>query len=112
MTAPKLRKRLPDASNLSTGGSVELAQLSYMNGEAPGGVSGLAPHRSATHSDCPSLSMPTAFSAPHFLPSGSLPHGAMVRYGLGRSLVGATSPAKAGSASSSDAAASARSSGM
>src|SRR4029077_15163989 len=66
-------------------------QLSYWNAEAPGGVSGLAPHRSATQRDSPSLSMATAFSAPHILPSGSLPQGAVVWYGLGRSLVGWTS---------------------
>src|SRR5512145_204169 len=36
MPAPKLVTRFPDESNLSTGGSVDPAQLSYANGEAPG----------------------------------------------------------------------------
>src|SRR5882762_4306818 len=89
--APKLFRRLPDESNLSTGGRLEPAQLSYWNGEAPGGISGFAPHRSATQTDSPSLSIATPFKAPHFLPSGSVPHGATVWYGLGRSLVGWTS---------------------
>src|SRR5882672_3876781 len=91
MPAPKLFTRLPDESNLRTGGRVEPAQLSYWNADAPGGVSGFAPHRSATHTDSPSLSIATAFSAPHVLPCGSFPHGAVVWYGLGRSLVGWTS---------------------
>src|SRR5438445_9809613 len=89
--APKLFRRLPDESNLSTGGRLEPAQLSYWNGEAPGGMSGFAPHRSATQTDSPSLSIATPFSAPHFLPSGRFPQGARVLYGLGRSLVGWTS---------------------
>src|SRR5450759_791863 len=92
MPAPKLFKSLPDESNLRTGDSVEPAQLSYANGEAPGGMSGFAPHRSATQTDSPSLSIATPFRAPHFLPSGSCPHGAVVWYGLGRSLVGWISP--------------------
>src|SRR5713101_2071101 len=91
MPAPKLFRRLPDESNLRTGARLEPAQLSYWNGEAPGGMSGFAPHRSATQTDSPSLSIATPFSAPHFLPSGSFPHGAMVWYGLGRSLVDWTS---------------------
>src|SRR2546427_9589226 len=86
--APKLFRRLPDESNLSTGGRLEPAQLSYWNGEAPGGISGFALHRSATQTDSPSLSIATPFSAPHFLPSGRFPHGAMDWYRLGRSLVG------------------------
>src|SRR6267378_2447337 len=86
--APKLFRRLPDESNLSTGGRLEPAQLSYVNGETPGGTSGFAPHRSATHTDSPSLSIATPFSAPHFLPSGRFPHAVMDWYGLGRSLVG------------------------
>src|SRR5882762_7994186 len=88
MPAPKLFRRLPDESNLSTGGTDEPAQLSYVNGETPGGTSGFAPHRSATQTDSPSLSIATPFRAPHFLPSGRFPHGATDRYGLGRSLVG------------------------
>src|SRR5712691_11618184 len=91
MPAPKDFRRLPDESNLSTAGTDEPAQLSYVNGETPGGTSGFAPHRSATQTDSPSLSIATPFSAPHFLPSGSFPHGAIVWYGLGRSLVGWTS---------------------
>src|SRR6266487_6408215 len=54
----------------------------------PGGTSGFAPHRCATHTDSPSLSIATPFRAPHVLPSGRFPHGAMDWYGLGRSLVG------------------------
>src|SRR6266436_2945060 len=92
MPAPKLFSRLPDESNLRTGGRVEPAQLSYWNADAPGGVSGFAPHRSATQTDSPSLSIATAFSAPHVLPCGSFPHGAVLWYGLGRSLVGWPSP--------------------
>ena len=76
--APKLFRSLPDESNLSTDGSDEPAQLSYVNGDAPGGTSGFAPHRSATQTDSPSLSTATPFRAPHFLPSGRFPHGAMV----------------------------------
>src|SRR5450759_4779389 len=98
MPAPKLFKSLPDESNLRTGDSVEPAQLSYANGEAPGGMSGFAPHRSATQTDSPSLSIATPFRAPHVLPSGSFPHGATVRYGLGKSLVGWTSPSACASA--------------
>src|SRR5450432_186972 len=93
MPEPKLFNSLPDESSLRTGARVEPAQLSYENGEAPGGMSGFAPHRSATQTDSPSLSIATPFRAPHFLPSGSFPHGAMVWYGLGRSLVGWISPA-------------------
>src|SRR5262249_22234214 len=83
MPAPKLFTRFPDESNFRIGGTVEPAQLSYWNGEAPGGVSGFAPHRSATQTDSPSLSIVTAFSAPHILPSGSLPQGSgsLVRVG-------------------------------
>src|SRR5882672_5179499 len=86
--APKLFRRLPDESKLRTGGRVEPAQLSYWNGEAPGGTSGFAPQRFATHTDSPSLSIATPFSAPHVLPSGRFPHGATDWYGLGRSVVG------------------------
>src|SRR4029434_4811578 len=91
MPAPKLFTRLPDESNLRIGGRVEPAQLSYWKADAPGGVCGFAPRRRAPHTDCPSLSIATAFSAPHVLPSGSFPHGAVVWYGLGRSLVGRSS---------------------
>src|ERR1700674_5179745 len=88
MSAPKLFRSLPDESNLRTGGTVEPAQLSYANGDAPSGMSGFAPHRFATQTDSPSLSIATAFSAPQVLPSGSFPHAATVWYGLGRSFVG------------------------
>src|SRR5258706_7204285 len=90
--APKLFRSFPDESNFITGATDEPAQLSYVNGETPGGTSGFAPQRSATHSDSPSLSTATPFRAPHFLPSGRLPHGAMDWYGLGRSLVASPSP--------------------
>ena len=39
-----------------TGATFDPAQLSYRNGEAPGGISGFAPHRVTTHTDSPSLS--------------------------------------------------------
>ena len=73
MPAPKLFIKLPEESNLRIGARVEPAQLSYWNADAPGGVSGFAPHRSATQTDSPSLSMATAFSAPHFFPQGVFP---------------------------------------
>src|SRR6267142_6905569 len=88
---PKLFSSLPPESNFSTAGTDEPAQLSYVNGETPGGTSGFAPHRFATHTDSPSLSIATPFRAPHVLPSGRFPHGATDWYGLGRSLVGWTS---------------------
>src|ERR1043166_3015909 len=79
---------LPSESSLCTGAQLEPAQLSYVKGDAPGGTSGLAPQRSTTQMERPSLSTATPFSAPHLCPSGSLPQGAALRYGLGRSLVG------------------------
>src|SRR6185295_6026599 len=94
--APKLFKMLPSGSSLWTGAQLEPAQLSYWNGEAPGGTSGLAPQRSTTQSERPSLSTATPFSAPHLCPSGSLPQGTTLRYGLGRSLVGVPSHFHAG----------------
>src|SRR4030095_10268578 len=45
MPAPQLRTRLPFLSNFMTGATADPAQLSYWNGEAPGGVSGFDPHR-------------------------------------------------------------------
>ena len=60
-------------------GQLDPAQLSYWKGDAPGGTSGLAPQRSTTQSERPSLSTATAFSAPHLCPSGSFPHGATLR---------------------------------
>src|SRR4249920_1871363 len=92
MPAPKLFRSLPDESNFMTGATSEPAQLSYANGDSPGGVSGFAPHRFATQTDFPSLSIATALSAPHVLPAGRSPHGATVWYGLGRSFVGGRSP--------------------
>src|SRR3954464_9380972 len=86
--APKLFTMLPSGSSLCTGAQLDPAQLSYGNADSPGGTSGFAPQRSTTQSERPSLSTATPFSAPHFCPSGSLPHGAMLRYGLGRSFVG------------------------
>src|SRR5258708_28487206 len=87
MPAPKLFRRSPDESNLRTGARLEPAQLSYWNGEAPGGMAGVAPHRSATQPDSPSLSIATRFSAPHFLPSGGLPHAGLHEYGLAGTLL-------------------------
>src|SRR5258708_6646672 len=92
MPAPKLFRSFPDESNFMIGATVEPAQLSYVYGDSPGGMSGFAPHRLATQTDSPSLSIATAFSAPQVLPSGSSPHGAIVWYGLGRSFVGWGSP--------------------
>src|SRR6185437_183641 len=90
--APKLFTMLPSESSLWTGAQLEPAQLSYVKGDAPGGTSGLAPQRSTTQSERPSLSTATPFSAPHLsCPSGSLPQGTTLRYGLGRSLVGVPS---------------------
>src|SRR4051812_35934702 len=86
--APKLFTMLPSASSLCTGAQLEPAQLSYWKADSPGGTSGFAPQRSTTHTERPSLSTATALSAPHLRPSGSLPHGAAVRYGFGRSLTG------------------------
>ena len=73
MPAPKLFSSFPDESNFMTGATVEPAQLSYANGDSPGGVSGFAPHRFATQTDSPSLSIATAFSAPHVLPREDFP---------------------------------------
>src|SRR5258708_21609519 len=82
MPAPKDFRRLPDESNLSTAGTDEPAQLSYVNGETPGGTSGFAPHRSATQTHSPSWSIATPFSPPHFLSAGSSPHRAVGWSGL------------------------------
>src|SRR6185436_1320799 len=89
MPAPKLLRNFPEESNFMTGAIADPAQLSYVYGDSPGGMSGFAPQRLATQTDSPSLSIATAFNAPHVLPSGRSPQGAMVfLYGLGRSLVG------------------------
>src|SRR5215831_1514711 len=81
--APKLLIMLPSGSSLCTGAQSEPAQVSYRYADSPGGTSGLAPQRSATQSDWPSLSTATAFSAPQACPSGSFPQGAIVLKGLG-----------------------------
>jgi hypothetical protein len=71
---------LPSASSLCTGAQLEPAQLSYWNADSPGGTSGFAPQRSTTQTERPSLSMATAFNAPHFAWSaGRLPHGETLR---------------------------------
>ena len=64
--APKLATRVPVASNLSTDGNDEPAQL-------------FTPHRSATQTLWPSLSMATALVEPHVRPAGSLAQPATVR---------------------------------
>src|SRR5215472_6043443 len=89
--APKLFTMAPSGLILCTGAQSDPAQVSYRNADSPGGTSGFAPQRSATQSETPSLSTATAFSAPQAWPSGSLPQGAIVLYGLGRSFVGVAS---------------------
>src|SRR5512140_1965153 len=80
---------LPSASSLCTGAQFDPAQVSKRNGFSPGGASGFLPQRSTTQSERPSRSTATPLSAPQSLcDAGSFPQGAMVRYGLGRSLVG------------------------
>src|SRR5580765_2435809 len=109
--APKLLRMLPCSSSLWTGAQLEPAQVSNWKADWPGGTSGLAPQRSTTQSDLPSLSTQTPFSAPHLKSCGSFPQGAMVRYGFGRSLVGVASrfdvgfPAQAASAATQTSAA-------
>ncbi len=61
MPAPKLRTSLPDASNFSTTSRGDIL---------PSTQQLLAPHRSATQIDLPSLSMSTALVDPHVRPSG------------------------------------------
>src|SRR5437763_1491340 len=75
--APKLFTSFPFASNFRIGLTVGLSRHPL-----------LAPHRSATHTLLPSLSMSTALSDPHLRPSGSWAQSATVRYGFGASLVG------------------------
>src|SRR5215831_17680440 len=48
----------------------------------------LAPQRSATHTDTPSLSISTALVEPIFRPPGSLAQCSMAIYGFGEPLVG------------------------
>src|SRR5579862_2925715 len=86
--APKLFSRFPCSSNLSIGGIFLISPVVRSRQL-------LAPHRSATHNDLPSLSMSTALVDPHFLPSGSLAQPSTVRYGFGASLVGASDCAHA-----------------
>src|SRR5882672_855030 len=89
---PKLFRMLPCSSSLWTGAQLEPAQVSNGKADWPGGTSGLAPQRSTTQRERPSLSTQTPFSAPHLSWSaGSLPQGATLLYGLGKSLVGVAS---------------------
>src|SRR6187200_3337649 len=88
MPAPKLLTSLPDESNLRIGSTV---------GESRHAL--LPPHRSATQMLLPSLSISTALSDPHFLPSGSCAQFSTVRYGFGASLVGVTADCAAASRS-------------
>src|ERR1019366_9551690 len=77
MPAPKLFSSLPEESNSRMGARSNPAQV-------------FAPHRSATQMlPCRSTSTPAA--APQVLPSGSLAQFSMVRYGLGRELLGVES---------------------
>ncbi len=62
---PKLWTSLPDSSNLSTTGSGDIWPLALSQQV-------LAPQRSATQIDLPSLSMSTALVEPQVRPSGSL----------------------------------------
>jgi len=79
----KLFTSLPDGSNFSTTSTGFIAFLVVSQHE-------LAPHRSATHTLLPSLSMSTALRDPHVRPAGIFAHPSTVWYGLGASLVGAT----------------------
>src|SRR5690349_167837 len=76
MPDPKLFTRVPLASNSRIGSSLEPEQL-------------LEPQRSATQMLLPSLAISTALVDPQVRPAGSLAQPSTVRYGLGRSLVGA-----------------------
>src|SRR5215831_2197963 len=87
MPPPKLLISLPVESKWRTGSSME----SWHE---------LAPQRSATQIDLPSLSISTALVDPQVLPSGSFAQSFTVSYGLGREFVGfrsACAPAIAGS---------------
>src|SRR5580704_18627689 len=75
--SPKLFTSVPDGSNLRLGARLEPRQL-------------FAPHRSAIQMPRPSLSISIALVDPHVRPSGILKCCSIVRYGLGRSLVGWT----------------------
>src|SRR6202161_3186200 len=86
--APKLFSTLPSVSSWSTV-SIFLIWPVARSRQL------LAPHRSATQTDFPSLSMSTALVDPIFLPSGSFAQCSIVRYGLGASLVGCVSEAAA-----------------
>src|SRR5271168_588505 len=82
MPAPKLVSSLPFVSNFKITGMFNISPVARSRQL-------LAPHRSATQIDLPSLSMSTALVEPHFRPSGNCPQPLMVRYGLGASFVGA-----------------------
>src|SRR5579864_321979 len=84
MPAPKLFSTLPSVSNLRTV-SISLIWPVARSRQL------LAPHRSATQTDFPSLSMSTALVDPIFLPPGSLAQCSIVRYGFDASLVGCVS---------------------
>src|SRR5947209_6513106 len=88
MPAPKLFTTFPFSSNFRI---VSMFLISLV--VRPRQL--FAPHRPATHTDLPSLSISTALVDPIFRPSGSLAHPSTTLYGLGASLVGATSCAKA-----------------
>ncbi len=63
--APKLFTSFPDASNFSTGSSGDILPVA-------GSAQLFTPHRSATQTERPSLSMSTALVEPHVRPAGSL----------------------------------------
>ena len=74
--APNDRTSVPAESNSSTDGSADPAHE-------------FAPHRSATHTLRPSGATSTALVEPHVRPAGIFAHPSTVRYGFGRSFVGA-----------------------
>ena len=77
MPWPKLVTRVPLASNFSTvaTGCIWLVARSRQE---------LAPHRSPTQIDRPSLSTSTALVDPQVRPAGSLAHPSTVWYGFGK----------------------------
>src|SRR5262245_31857476 len=79
--APKLFTSLPEASNLSTESSGDIAPVA-------GSAQLFTPQRSPTQIDRPSLSISTALVDPHVRPAGSWKMFVPGWYGFGRSLVG------------------------
>src|SRR5262245_8671126 len=79
---PKLATSLPDASNLSTDGRLDIWPVALSRQL-------LTQHRSATQILVPSLSISTALVYPHVRPSGILKKCSIVAYGLGAEFVGA-----------------------